>query len=167
MPCNRQDPDETTQPSTPQPDDMVLSLSVAGSIQGVVSLGIRSVRCRRGHRGAELNHEKRRVVAPSAQYHRGGAWAYSGCSGGRPIRRCGRAARALRRLHRVSSGGLALSRSCSRSTSGPEERGWNVDMTNTRTMGPTYDLQKLIPRLGTGPWAPQGQRRRSPDPTNL
>ena len=29
-----------------------------------------------------------------------------------------------------------VSRSCSRSTSGPEERGWNVETTNLRTMGP-------------------------------
>ena len=33
-----------------------------------------------------------------------------------------------------------VSRSCSRSTSGPEDRGWNVETTNPRTMGPTYDL---------------------------
>ena len=44
-----------------------------------------------------------------------------------------------------------VSRSCSRSTSGPEERGWNVETTNLRTMGPTYDLYQLIPSLGTGP----------------
>ena len=33
-----------------------------------------------------------------------------------------------------------VSRSCSRSTSGPEEREWNVETTNPRTVGPTYDL---------------------------
>ena len=32
-----------------------------------------------------------------------------------------------------------LAELCSRSTSGPEERGWNVETTNLRTMGPTYD----------------------------
>ena len=60
-----------------------------------------------------------------------------------------------------------VSRSCSRSTSGPEERGWNVDTTNLRTMGPTYDLYQLIPSLGTGPGGSQGQRGRSPDPIIL
>ena len=60
-----------------------------------------------------------------------------------------------------------VSRSCSRSTSGPEEHGWNVETTNLRTMGPTYDLYRLIPSLGTGPGGPQGQRGRSPDPTIL
>lgn len=60
-----------------------------------------------------------------------------------------------------------VSRSCSRSTSGPEERGWNVETTNLRTMGPTYDLYQLIPSLGTGPGGPQGQRGRSADPIPL
>ena len=60
-----------------------------------------------------------------------------------------------------------VSRSCSRSTSGPEGRGWNVETTNLRTMGPTYDLYQLIPSLGTGPGGHQGQRGRSPDPNNV
>ena len=60
-----------------------------------------------------------------------------------------------------------VSRSCSRSTSGPEERGWNVETTNLRTMGPIYDLYQLIPSLGTGPGGPQGQRGRSADPNKV
>lgn len=65
-----------------------------------------SARCRRGQGGAELNHEKCRVVALSAQYHWYGAWAWSGCRGSRRIRRCGRAELALRRLGCASSGRL-------------------------------------------------------------
>ena len=46
-----------------------------------------------------------------------------------------------------------VSRSCSRSTSGPEERGWNVETTNLRTMGPTYDSYQA---WGPVPAPPRG-----------
>ena len=50
-----------------------------------------------------------------------------------------------------------VSRSCSRSTSGPEERGWNVETTNLRTMGPTtYDLTNSYQARGPVPGAIRG-----------
>ena len=55
-----------------------------------------------------------------------------------------------------------VSRSCSRSTSGPEERGWNVETTNLRTMGPTYmTYTNSYQAWGPVPGALQGQRGRS------
>ena len=62
-----------------------------------------------------------------------------------------------------------VSRSCSRSTSGPEERGWNVETTNRSALWDQHmiPIYQLIPSLGTGPGGPQGQRGRSADPIKL
>ena len=68
-----------------------------------------------------------------------------------------------------------VSRSCSRSTSGPEERGWNVETTNLRTMGPTSNIEHMTrysyrstPKLTTkpgdrSPGGPPGEQGRSPE----
>ena len=115
----------------------------------------------------------KRVVSwlprPSKQYHRGGAWARSGCSVAavrsvvvvaQRARSDGSTVCRRGRSRGAAHGALPGLRSAGGTSRRPTPALWDQPMTYTNS----YQAWGPVP---TGPGGPQGQRGRSPDPIHL